>query len=291
MKYLFFSLLFTSSIIASTAQTNEFAPVGAKWWYSSYSLVTDYEFPQTFESVAEIMVDGKVCKKILTEPLFIDSVIIYQNEDTIFRYFPAIDKFKVLINFNVEAGDSYYIFGEKPGGIDSAFIHVVSTEMININGYDLKKQTIETDGSFGWGEVNIEKIGNSKFFLPIYSIFEIDPSPLRCYEDDSVGLYETGVVSDCDEIIYDEITEGLTSGIFIYPNPTSNNIYIEIANALEGSTYITDLYDIRGKLIYSKELNTKNTNIFDLGTLNSGIYLMRTYENGVLRSAEKITKI
>lgn len=78
--------------------------------------------------------------------------------------------------------------------------------------------------------------------------------------------------------------------IAIYPNPTSNNIYIQIENALPGSSYELGFYDITGKLILQGELNRNDVNVLELGALSSGIYLVRVNENGILRSTEKIIK-
>ena len=58
----------------------------------------------------------------------------------------------------------------------------------------------------------------------------------------------------------------------IYPNPVRDRIHIEV-NIMFGDLKI-NILDIRGKIIYSQNLDTKMT-IIDLDFLNSGVYIMK----------------
>ncbi len=66
------------------------------------------------------------------------------------------------------------------------------------------------------------------------------------------------------------------SGISVYPNPASDNVYIQGNDKLEGTASISD---ISGKLISSHELNSNTTRI-DVSKLPAGVYLLKVVNGG-----------
>jgi PKD repeat protein len=68
----------------------------------------------------------------------------------------------------------------------------------------------------------------------------------------------------------------LTSGITIYPNPSSNKIILKVNNQLVGSSYI--FCDSMGKIVLKGQINTEST-VIELGNLSGGIYLFSIGEN------------
>ncbi len=69
----------------------------------------------------------------------------------------------------------------------------------------------------------------------------------------------------------------LAENILLYPNPASNEIYIEIESE-NGRIEQVQLIDITGKEILNKELNSKNTTL-DISNFESGIYLVKLHSN------------
>ncbi len=57
---LFFILFFTGYC---KGQTNEFAPIGAKWWYGYQDFFTVGYF--TIESIGDTLIEGKTCRILL----------------------------------------------------------------------------------------------------------------------------------------------------------------------------------------------------------------------------------
>ncbi len=196
--FLLCTILFPGLAIYS--QTNEFAPVGAKWWYSNQVNVDSPYVAQLLHVESDTTIDGKYCK-IITGYIN-DTIYIHSEDNVIFQFFETEDKFLKLYDFNLNTGDSYWLHGVTVAGIDSVLVHIENVQDTTINGIELKKQSISIEGIyFDWSNTIIEKVGNTKFIIPIYGIFDLQPGPLRCYEDDELGLVETGLVENCDAIV------------------------------------------------------------------------------------------
>ena len=71
------------------------------------------------------------------------------------------------------------------------------------------------------------------------------------------------------------VNGNLNSSIQIYPNPTSNAIYIESSNTFNKNTYIR-IYSLDGKLIMSQPSHSKATKLtVDVSNLVKGIYILK----------------
>ncbi len=71
------------------------------------------------------------------------------------------------------------------------------------------------------------------------------------------------------------VNRNLNLGIQIYPNPTSNAIFIESSNTFDKNTYIK-IYSLDGKLIMSQPSHSKATKlIIDVSNLVKGIYILK----------------
>lgn len=195
-------LLISASL--SFAQTFTFAPVGAEWWYSTGEIAnTNTAFH--FICIGDTVIEGKNCR-IIHADLFPNSVdpeqniFVYQVGDAVYRYFSEEDRFLLLYDFSLNAGDTYFAHVPDfydPGIADSFLVHITMVDTIEINGYDLRRQSITCDGYYDWFMEHIEVIGNTFMLFPFYDLVEVPQGPLRCYTDDQIGHYETGVVADC----------------------------------------------------------------------------------------------
>ncbi|WP_299438489.1 MBG domain-containing protein [uncultured Aquimarina sp.] len=87
-------------------------------------------------------------------------------------------------------------------------------------------------------------------------------------------------------IMYDNLLgvddELLATGVRLYPIPATNSITIHTDTSLRLEK--AEIFDIRGKMIISKVLNsTSEVNTIDISSMESGVYLMTVYsENGLL---------
>lgn len=265
-------------------QINEFAPIGAKWWYST----TEPEAgggPLTITSIKDTLIDGKSCSILIFDPLpnaviDNDSLLIYQDDFKIYRYFPQLSNFYPLYNFALGPGDSYFCYTLGLDLLlDSILITIVDTTTETINSTPLKKQIIQTTGNYDWGTDVYEILGNMQMLLPVYGVVEIIEGPLRCYEDINLGHFETGIVSDCDEIVTN-ILELNSPIINIYPNPADNTLIIN--SGIQNTLSKVEIIDINGitKVEYLAPESVNNT--FDISNLSTGIYIVKiSYLNSI----------
>lgn len=83
----------------------------------------------------------------------------------------------------------------------------------------------------------------------------------------------------------------LSNGIFVYPNPTAGNIFIDLL-LKESSDLVFDIYDVSGRKVYSQTQNYVQGNYskqIDMSTLDAGVYELKiTGEN--INYSKKIVK-
>ena len=88
------------------------------------------------------------------------------------------------------------------------------------------------------------------------------------------------------QILASECSNSLGESIKIYPNPTSDNINILIEN-WNTETINLEIFDMMGRLIYSKNLNLFNYSTkesIDLSHFKSGIYMIRFTDNNTTQN-------
>jgi subtilisin-like proprotein convertase family protein len=82
-------------------------------------------------------------------------------------------------------------------------------------------------------------------------------------------------------------TEDITfSNLKIYPNPTNGIVNIDLGNQNLESKSVVKLFDIQGRIISTKEMNTTIDNI-NISNLSDGVYLI-SIENGSSKTTKKI---
>lgn len=71
----------------------------------------------------------------------------------------------------------------------------------------------------------------------------------------------------------------------IYPNPTSDNINVQLPSGVSKATL--NLFDLSGRLIKSKEL-TLNSELLNVSSLSKGIYVLKIESNGKIGAKQFI---
>ncbi|PJB15507.1 MAG: hypothetical protein CO118_03075, partial [Flavobacteriales bacterium CG_4_9_14_3_um_filter_32_8] len=126
----------------------------------------------------------------------------------------------------------------------------------------------------------IEGIGDTYSFYPLIGACDPWGGPLRCYEDSTIGYYNTGMFSSCDTT-YVGIEENQKINIVsVFPNPTKDKIEITATKKI----IAIELYDIRGV-----QLLTTTEQVIDISTLPKGMYLLKILFNENI-SYQKILK-
>lgn len=100
-----------------------------------------------------------------------------------------------------------------------------------------------------------------------------------CTIDPSFPLFRTTTNKSLTDLV----------ALILYPNPTSNEVVIEINNNNLLNSHII-IYNLMGKEVYKTELNSKR-NIISLKGLNKGTYIYKVISDNKIISIDKILKI
>lgn len=287
------SILFLFNISAAFSQY--FAPENATWHYG-----VDYQMPDwstnmiegfaKIESIGDSTINNQVCSTLKFENrLFCyfqpDTICVYYSNDSVFFYDTLIQDFQLLYDFNANTGDSWEIKIAGSQDVDTLNVLVDSTDMIDVNGTQLKRQYVTYSVQYDheqnerkYNSVIIERIGDISYLLnfePGHNLV-CDGAlyvELRCYEDNVLGFYDRQISSDCEYQGYVGITELNGKQVVISPNPTSKEFRIE---GLEDKSYEIVVYDAYGKLVNA--FQEKEALI--VSDLQSGIYHVQIKLNG-----------
>jgi hypothetical protein len=294
-----FLLIFSSSL--SMAQV--WAPPGATWhydwaqmWFSGY-----VEIQYTGDSVIE----GKSCKILKKERHSYDWVnhiyetsllgyeYTYMENNVVYYY--RFGKFFKLYDFNASPTSSWEVAGwDQSSPCDSnGSIVTVNTGMTNINNYSFKYLAVSPGLNSDWGfssDTIIERIGSLGYMFPepgcVVDLSE--GGQLRCYYDDSFGLFERGSSPSCDYITGVDKINMAGNLIKIYPVPANSVITLEIDKRKKGKTKI-EIFDIFGNRMKKIETDERKL-IIDIEALKSGIYIIVVKDQSGFIWRQKIIK-
>lgn len=295
-------LAFGTLLLAQLCIAQNWAPIGATWYYSEgFFSWNEYDEDYiNFESVSDTLIEGKSCRKITKrhKPACNDRPWVeymYSENGKVYFFDPNFNDFQIIYDFSAEQYDSWTILvnDDAMRSVDTLNIIVDSTEMIDINGFNLKQLYVTYQfiyDYFNEGDIDtlsyqsriIEQIGDINYmfnYAPAWS-FACDGNfykGIRCYEDTIIGLYETGIADSCDyrHPFTDNIEEVENGDVIIklFPNPT--NRYISI-----NSEKTIDIERIQLFTLSGKEMKIQiNQSKIDLGYIPEGIYILKMYLN------------
>lgn len=299
-------LILFVALVSLNLPAQEFAPVGAKWHYTekfAFSSRIDY---LTITSVKDTTINDIACRKLDCDQVDSrrsGSQYVYYDDYQLFFYDKHFEAFQKLYDFNAQLGDTWSVLLKSEAGlVDTLFIKVNAVNTVEINGVSLKSLDVtynekwyDEDGMIYYNEssnsVITERIGDVDYLfnMPDYSGVLVDGSyseGLRCYEDETIGLYTTGIASSCTfayTALFDD--EALASRVTMSPNPTSGVVTLVIPEGNDISVRITDLC---GRVLVSE--NLVHDNIVDLAGFNNGLYIVEILEQGRIIGYNKIVK-
>jgi hypothetical protein len=303
------NLIKTSLIIlliqsALTAKTQEFAPIGAEWYYSEgfFSWTPIVEDYIKLTSVKDTTINGISCRKIIKSRKFVcqnrpNEEFVYSNNDTVFFYDLSFDEFQILYIRQAEPDDKWNIkILDELNNTFTIEVKVDSVNTIQINNKSLKKLfvTYKREDQFmqeTYSSIIIDNIGDTQYMFNWnpWSTFACDGNfskGLRCYIDSEFGHYSTGIADSCDSKVYwtnlNKITEN--DEIKIFPNPTKDFVEVRV----KGDSYLLELYDIQGRLLLSKRMNTND--ILDLKSIEKGVYLLTLKDKSNVLTTRRLIK-
>jgi len=293
MKKSIFLCLFLLQGLITNAQV--WAPLGATWYYDWVEMAVDGYAKIRY--VNDSVVGGKLCKILQVEQhtynwttqTFTHAIIghEYTYLENNIVYYHRYGQFYTLYDFNSGTGSSWIVAGwDQNNPFDSlGSIVVDSTGTTIINSLPLKYLKVSPGPNSEWEYMDmiIERIGSLGYMFPGPNCVVDIPGPgeLRCYYDDSFGLYRrAGFPPNCDFIIGVNDVSKENNRHKIYPVPASTVITAEINKPINGKTVI-QVSDISGNLL--KNIETVESKLeININDLRTGIYFVKIIsEDGV----------
>jgi len=280
LKIFIASILITFQITQTIGQ--DFAPIGAEWYYSSSAggaAPTASEYYYLIVEKDTVINDLSLRKIKRTycsyrgDSLEVSPYLIHESGDTISLYDQENEKLYRLFVFNASQGDTLVldIPYDNYYTEDSTYRVVIDTIVTEtFDGTKLKKYVLEQIDDFGWfSGFYLEKVGGYEWFLPLGKVIipEAD-GPIRCYHDNETDINFTS--KECDYRIVNSINDMLADRFELYPNPTSNHVQIETDLRVDN----IEVIDISGHIV----LQTKKTDL-NISPLTSGVYFVRIYSD------------
>lgn len=314
-------LFIVFSNIIGYSQTNEFAPIGAKW----YTEACEVSQLRKIQSIGDTTIVGQACRKLrsitymLTTDLNgnygMDSLLerywyFYSDSNKVYLFDEHNQEFYTLYNFNVQIGDTV-IVRNKPfqaWNCSSSHIHnsfftyiIESIDSFQLDNVTLKRVYPKPVGYDQWSFIGhpylqsnaiIELIGhnasifgdNTGFFIPE------DDERIRCYQDNNIN-YRADYLENhepCDwinELISNKNNIQETLLVKIHPNPVSKTLSINI----KLDEMNIKIINIIGDILYDKNLK-HGENLIDVSFLNDGVYFLNAYYNNKYYKTYKIIK-
>lgn len=261
----FFLLLLLLVAGVAGAQTHEFAPVGAEWYYErlyregwNYSGIA-YD---RFRSLETVEINGWECKEIeFFQNLDCDGLISPYTE---IRYITQEGN----QIYEVEDGQRLllYDFDKNPG--ESWFapkydveVYVIDTTTMILEDGSIRKvlHTFTIDDYFYINNI-IEGIGLDRSVFPFYDLEGPPPckhSQIRCYSEDGSSLIVSDTECDYEILSVDEYEKEKTVHINTL---VVNALQIDFRQPLEG-TKTAKVIDMAGRVICTFETKDNSLNI------------------------------
>jgi len=288
-------LMVCPSLCGLAAQGFDFAPVGAKWYYSELNFALKV-VPHIMESVSKENYQGKWCSKLVVHwpsigPLPSPTYVYTQN-DTVFFYSTVTNQFEILYDFTAEVGDTWVVGGvlsyDNLGNpLYSDTIKVDSISSLAINGGSMKVWHISHGKFYDWGRRIFEKVGNESLFAPKFAMWELQVWNLRCFETPDTSFYF--VPYPCDTT-YSTISTtnapNVADGIAISPNPFHEVLYIRTEPLSAPGTLL--LFNHIGNVVHRQKFSGSVK--IETTSLPAGIYFWSIEMEGVMVRSGKGVK-
>jgi hypothetical protein len=202
-----------------------------------------------------------------TPNTYVSNLYMYEQGRKVYYYVSSLNRFCLLYDFNANAGD-WWILDEFPASWGDT-VKVISTSTIMINGHERKSMILNnTAAQYDFRGLTIEGIGNWLYLFPAFGLHY--DGPLRCYQDNILGLYTTGATPSC-ETTNVGITGYIEKEFSISTNPASNFIHITLNRNMKDA--VLNIFDTKGVQYLSAPLSG-NSQTIDVSSLPAGLYFI-----------------
>ncbi len=217
---------------------------------------------------------------VFPNPPYLDYLIRFQNTGTDTAF--TVKILNPLDTMKLDLNSLEFVAASHP--MEMRFIYYERNMEFLFNNILLPDSNVNEPASHGFVRYKIKpksnlQVGDSiKNFAAIY--FDFNEPVITNTEKTDILLF-TGLA--------DQIS---TSELFVYPNPSSQDINIQVSNT-QGKRISLDVYNLFGQKVKSlfdgKIMSSELKQQFDISSLNQGVYLLQYNVDGVTKS-KKIIK-
>lgn len=269
--------------IFSKAQTVEFCPKGADWYFDTGFFGTYSQNHKTY--LGDTIVANKLCKKIgvIGSSYYGKVHFIYQTSDSIFGWEKDVAVWDFLFKNNYKKGDSSTLIVRPYGSLGGEFaatIYIDSVETMNFGQLPIKKFYFSQPTPPANSGVIYDLFGpeNGFFFKDALAVFDCPSEWIRCYAD-SIFSQVNLVGGDCEVIPATSLPDFLDE-IKYSPNPSTGIVEIIYPNELNENVLVM-LYNLNGQLIHFNTIGgSKSNNQLDYSDVPAGIYIITIRSTG-----------
>jgi hypothetical protein len=299
-------LILTFGIYPKISEGQNFAPLGAEWYYGDFWPEVRVSSFIHFWVAKDTIVNGVNCREIQKyNRLYCkDRALkeyIFDRNDSVFVLNPDFDEFQLLYDFNAVPGDSWqFTISSNYVARDTVTVVIDSVSYDTINGKTLKslygRRLQRKYFSFAPSQIYSQNIHIMERFGDVYYMFNWmaknegtcdfnNSSGLRCYTDSLLGGYHNDTTVPCNygNISLEEAKSLKRTDVF--PNPTSHNIVIS-TSTLNSISY--ELINESGQIL--KTDSFKQSKNLDLRGLPKGLYLLYLMHMDGYSELHKIVK-
>lgn len=302
MRNLILAFLF---VVSLQIMAQDFAPIGAKWYYTeSFAFSGDISFLK-IESVKDTVVQGKDCK-VLLKTHFLGcsdrptiNEIVYSEDSVVYFWDNGFDKFQTLYNFKTKKGDFWTILMKSTTEqVDTIKVFVDSIASTEIKNKSYKTLYVSyhanyLDYSQAYPSIIVYQIGDLNYLFNFFPIWAMScdfnfSNGLRCYEDAEIGYYSRGIADSCTYTHKWTSVESIKDNqlkVDFGSNPTHGEIKI---SCRDNTNYIIFLLDNLGRIIKTGSFR-KETNL-DISTYPNGMYFILIQDDKGMTNRTKIIK-
>ena len=270
------------SALTFTLFSQNFAPVGAEWYFGNGPALSADVGYFYYEINSDTIINGKYCTYFddsSNQPL----IFYYESNDSVYWRSENDTKFHMFYNFNASKGDVWTITGgsvvNPSTSISDTFLVSVDTTYSAVyNGVSLKTLEISTINAVGnvwlFDGLVVEKFGHLSLHRPWHGLEEINLTGLRCYSDSAFGQYTT-VSYSCDSTwMAVGINDLNIHKLKVYPNPASDQLTIDATELnLTSALQTLEIYNLQGQLVEQYAITSNNNLItVDVSNLNNGVF-------------------
>jgi hypothetical protein len=240
-------------IISPVLNAQEWAPVGARWYYSARTGGWQGNLTYTtIDVIGQDSINGKWIKELegkcqcAEEPKY-----LYEQNDSIFISLAnAPDTFFLFYDFTAEPGDTISIYNVVESGYSEMLVDSLSFTVWE--GDTLRVQHLNLLENFSLdqrGSLNIERVGNTGCLVDVLPFCDPIGGPLRCYEEPDNGLFQWNLnIPSCTYVNTESIVD---EPIVVSPNPVKGILYVNLG---EEQGAAVKLMNSSGQVVLEKKI-------------------------------------